>query len=281
MRQIAIYGKGGIGKSTTTQNLVAALAEEGKKVMLVGCDPKADSTRLILHGMSKTTVLDTMRRVEEEDLVLSDLMFTGYRGIRTVESGGPEPGVGCAGRGIVTAINQLERLGAYGQDLDYVFYDVLGDVVCGGFAMPIREGKAREIYIVCSGEMMSLYAANNICKGISRYAASGKTSLGGLICNSRLVDNERQLVEEFASMLNTRLIYFLPRDNMVQRAECNRQTVIEFAPEASQAEEYRKLAREIDGNRQFTVPTPISAENLESLLMRHMTVPQDPCQAGN
>lgn len=269
MRQIAIYGKGGIGKSTTTQNLTAALAEAGKKVMLVGCDPKADSTRLILHGMSKTTVLDTLRRTDEEDLELENILFTGYRGIRTVESGGPEPGVGCAGRGIVTAINQLERLGAYGGDLDYVFYDVLGDVVCGGFAMPIREGKAEEIYIVCSGEMMSLYAANNICKGISRYAASGKTKLGGLICNSRLVDNERELVEEFAGMLNTRLIYFLPRDNMVQRAECNRQTVIEYAPDSAQAEEYRNLAKAIEGNREFSVPTPISAERLESLLMKY------------
>ena len=154
MRQIAIYGKGGIGKSTTTQNLTAALAESGKKVMLVGCDPKADSTRLLLHGMSKTTVLDMLRRVDEDDLELNDILQSGYRGISAVESGGPEPGVGCAGRGIVTAINQLERLGAYSRDLDYVFYDVLGDVVCGGFAMPIREGKAQEIYIVCSGEQI-------------------------------------------------------------------------------------------------------------------------------
>ena len=182
MRQIAIYGKGGIGKSTTTQNLAAALAEMGRKLMIVGCDPKADSTRLILGGMPKRTVLDTMREKEEEDVELNDFLFTGFQGIRAVESGGPEPGVGCAGRGIVSAINLLEQLGAYGSGLDYVLYDVLGDVVCGGFAMPIREGKAQEIYIVCSGEMMSLYAANNICKGIKRYAAAGKTKLGGLIC---------------------------------------------------------------------------------------------------
>lgn len=146
MRQIAIYGKGGIGKSTTTQNLAAALAEMGRKLMIVGCDPKADSTRLILGGMPKRTVLDTMRKKEEEDVELQDFLFTGFRGIRAVESGGPEPGVGCAGRGIVSAINMLERLGAYHAGLDYVLYDVLGDVVCGGFAMPIREGKAQEIY---------------------------------------------------------------------------------------------------------------------------------------
>lgn len=177
-----------------------------------------------------------MRDKDEEDVELEDFLYTGFGGIRTVESGGPEPGVGCAGRGIVTAINLLENLGAYTPDLDYVLYDVLGDVVCGGFAMPIREGKAQEIYIVCSGEMMSLYAANNICKGIQRYAASGKTKLGGLICNSRLVDNERELVEEFAQKLNTQLLYFIPRDNLVQHAELQRKTVIEQAPESAQAD---------------------------------------------
>lgn len=147
LRQVAIYGKGGIGKSTTTQNLTAGLAELGKNVMVVGCDPKADSTRLLLGGLAQRTVLDTLRE-EGEDIELEAIMKTGFKGIKCVESGGPEPGVGCAGRGIITSIGMLERLGAYTEDLDYVFYDVLGDVVCGGFAMPIREGKAKEIYIV-------------------------------------------------------------------------------------------------------------------------------------
>ncbi|MDO4308683.1 MAG: nitrogenase iron protein [Eubacteriales bacterium] len=270
MRQIAIYGKGGIGKSTTTQNLAAALAEQGKKLMLIGCDPKADSTRLILGGMAKATVLDTMRVKEEEDIGAEDLIYPGFRGIKAVESGGPEPGVGCAGRGIVTAINLLETLGAYEDDLDYVFYDVLGDVVCGGFAMPIREGKAQEIYIVCSGEMMSLYAANNICKGIRRYAVTGKTKLGGLICNSRLVDNEIQLVKEFAEKLNTQLLYFLPRDNMVQRAECKRKTVVEYAPDCAQADEYRSLAKRIEENTLYSIPTPLNMDELELLLEKYM-----------
>lgn len=272
MRQIAIYGKGGIGKSTTTQNLAAALAEQGKKLMIVGCDPKADSTRLILGNLVHQTVLDTMRDKDEEDVELEDFLYTGFSGIRAVESGGPEPGVGCAGRGIVTAINMLENLGAYTPDLDYVLYDVLGDVVCGGFAMPIREGKAQEIYIVCSGEMMSLYAANNICKGIQRYAASGKTKLGGLICNSRLVDNEKELVEEFAQKLNTRLLYFVPRDNLVQHAELQRKTVIEHAPESAQANEYRSLAKTLDENTEFTVPTPISNDELEALLLKYCPI---------
>jgi len=199
---------------------------------------------------------------------LSDFLFTGFKGIQAVESGGPEPGVGCAGRGIVTAINLLEQLGAYRAELDYVLYDVLGDVVCGGFAMPIREGKAQEIYIVCSGEMMSLYAANNICKGIQRYAAAGKTKLGGLICNSRLVDKERELVEAFARELNTQLLHFLPRDNVVQRAELQRRTVIQHDPHCPQAEEYRALARAVEDNRSFTVPTPLTGEALEALLLR-------------
>ena len=200
LRQIAIYGKGGIGKSTTTQNLTAGLAELKKKVMVVGCDPKADSTRLLLNGLAQKTVLDTLRE-DGEDIELDTIMKTGFGGIRCVESGGPEPGVGCAGRGIITSIGMLENLGAYTEELDYVFYDVLGDVVCGGFAMPIREGKAKEIYIVASGEMMALYAANNICKGIARYAEQGGVRLGGIICNSRNVDREIDLLKAFAKNL--------------------------------------------------------------------------------
>ncbi|MBP2032916.1 nitrogenase iron protein NifH [Clostridium algifaecis] len=268
MRQIAIYGKGGIGKSTTTQNLTAGLAELGKKVMVVGCDPKADSTRLLLGGLAQRTVLDTLRE-EGEDVDLNYIMKEGFKGIKCVESGGPEPGVGCAGRGIITSINMLERLGAYTDDLDYVFYDVLGDVVCGGFAMPIREGKAKEIYIVASGEMMALYAANNISKGIKKYANKGGVRLGGIICNSRKVDNEKDLLEAFAKELGTQLIYFVPRDNEVQKAEINKQTVIQFDPDANQANEYRSLAKAIEENDNFVIPKPMSQERLEEIFLQH------------
>jgi len=268
MRKVAIYGKGGIGKSTTTQNTVAGLAEMGKKVMVVGCDPKADSTRLLLGGLAQRSVLDTLRE-EGEDVDLDDIRKAGFGQTWCVESGGPEPGVGCAGRGIITSINMLESLGAYddGEALDYAFYDVLGDVVCGGFAMPIRDGKAEEIYIVCSGEMMAMYAANNICKGIMKYAQSGSVRLGGLICNSRNVDNEREMIAELARRLGTQMIYFVPRDNDVQRAEINRKTVIEWKPDAPQAQHYRNLARAIDDNRRFVIPTPLQIEQLERLLM--------------
>jgi nitrogenase iron protein NifH len=270
MRKVAIYGKGGIGKSTTTQNTVAGLASMGKKVMVVGCDPKADSTRLLLGGLAQRSVLDTLR-VEGEDTELCDVRSSGYGNTLCVESGGPEPGVGCAGRGIITSINLLEQLGAYDENehLDYVFYDVLGDVVCGGFAMPIRDGKAEEIYIVCSGEMMAMYAANNICKGILKFAETGKVRLGGLICNSRNVDNEKDMISEFARRLGTEMIYFVPRDNDVQRAEINRKTVIEWNPNCKQANEYRKLGKAIDENEMFIIPKPLAIPELESLLMEH------------
>ncbi|MCC5899453.1 MAG: nitrogenase iron protein [Phormidium sp. BM_Day4_Bin.17] len=268
MRKIAVYGKGGIGKSTTTQNTLAGLVELGRKVMIVGCDPKADSTRLLLGGLHQKTVLDTLRE-EGDEVELEDIRKEGFGQTLCVESGGPEPGVGCAGRGIITSISMLEQLGAYDEEvgLDYAFYDVLGDVVCGGFAMPIREGKAQEIYIVTSGEMMAMYAANNICRGIQKYAGSGGVRLGGLICNSRKVDREDELISALAQSLGTQMIYFMPRDNIVQHAELHRKTVIEYAPDSEQADHYRNLARAIDENTNQVVPTPLANEELEGLLM--------------
>ena len=268
LRQCAIYGKGGIGKSTTTQNLVAAMAEAGQRIMIVGCDPKADSTRLILHAKAQNTIMEMAADAGSvEDLELEDVLKTGYANIQCVESGGPEPGVGCAGRGVITAINFLEEEGAYDEDIDFVFYDVLGDVVCGGFAMPIRENKAQEIYIVVSGEMMAMYAANNISKGIVKYANSGSVRLAGLICNSRNTDREDDLIIALAEKLGTQMIHFVPRDNVVQRAEIRRMTVIEYDPKAKQADEYRVLAKKIIENKKFVIPTPITMDELEELLM--------------
>ena len=268
LRQIAFYGKGGIGKSTTSQNTLVALAEMGHKILIVGCDPKADSTRLILHAKAQNTVLHLAAEAGSvEDLELEDVMKTGYRDIRCVESGGPEPGVGCAGRGVITAINFLEENGAY-EGVDYVSYDVLGDVVCGGFAMPIRENKAQEIYIVMSGEMMAMYAANNISKGILKYATSGGVRLGGLICNERQTDKEYELADALAKRLGTSLIHFVPRDNIVQHAELRRMTVCEYMPDCKQADEYRTLAKKIDANiGKGVIPTPMTMDELEDLLM--------------
>ena len=268
LRQIAFYGKGGIGKSTTSQNTLAALAEMGQKILIVGCDPKADSTRLILHAKAQDTVLSLAADAGSvEDLELEDVLKVGYRDIRCVESGGPEPGVGCAGRGVITAINFLEENGAY-DGVDYVSYDVLGDVVCGGFAMPIRENKAQEIYIVMSGEMMAMYAANNISKGILKYANAGGVRLGGLIRNERKTDKEYELADALAKKLGTKLIHFVPRDNVVQHAELRRMTVLEYDPESKQAGEYRALAQKVHANAgNGVIPTPISMDELEDLLL--------------
>ncbi|BCL39033.1 nitrogenase iron protein [Nostoc sp. MS1] len=267
IRQIAFYGKGGIGKSTTSQNTLAAMAEVGQRILIVGCDPKADSTRLILHTKAQTTVLHlAAERGAVEDLELEEVVLSGFRDIRCVESGGPEPGVGCAGRGIITAINFLEENGAY-QDVDFVSYDVLGDVVCGGFAMPIREGKAQEIYIVTSGEMMAMFAANNIARGVLKYAHTGGVRLGGLICNSRKTDREDELISTLAARLSTQMIHFVPRDNIVQHAELRRMTVNEYAPDSNQAHEYRTLADKIINNQNLAIPTPIEMDELEDLLI--------------
>ncbi|AHV98963.1 nitrogenase iron protein [Paenibacillus sabinae] len=267
-RQIAFYGKGGIGKSTTSQNTLAQLATTfGQKIMIVGCDPKADSTRLILNTKAQQTVLHLAAEMGSvEDLELEDVVSTGFGDILCVESGGPEPGVGCAGRGIITSINFLEEQGAY-DGMDFISYDVLGDVVCGGFAMPIRENKAQEIYIVCSGEMMAMYAANNIARGILKYAQSGGVRLGGLICNSRNTDREDELIMELARRLNTQMIHFVPRDNVVQHAELRRMTVTQYNPEHNQANEYKQLADKILHNEMLTIPTPIEMDELEQLLI--------------
>ena len=241
IRQIAIYGKGGIGKSTTTQNLTAGLCEHGKKVMVVGCDPKADSTRLLLGGLAQKTVLDTIRD-EGEDIELDRIMREGYGGTRCVESGGPEPGVGCAGRGIITSINMLENLGAYTDDLDYVFYDVLGDVVCGGFAMPIREGKAKEIYIVASGEMMALYAANNISSAVRNFEDRSYARVFGIVLNHRNVENETEKVQAFSEKSGIPIVGEIPRSDEIIRYEDQGMTVIEGDKDSAISKRFFDLA---------------------------------------
>ncbi|BBF91934.1 nitrogenase iron protein [Blastochloris tepida] len=269
-RKVAIYGKGGIGKSTTTQNTAAALAHfHDKKVFIHGCDPKADSTRLILGGKPQETVMDALRIHSAEKVTTDNVVKTGFKGIRCVESGGPEPGVGCAGRGVITAIDLMEENDAYTDDLDFIFFDVLGDVVCGGFAMPIRDGKAQEVYVVASGEMMAIYAANNICKGLVKYAKQSGVRLGGIICNSRNVDGEREFLEEFTAAIGTQMIHFVPRDNIVQKAEFNKKTVTEFDPSVNQANEYKKLAQNILDNQMFVIPKPMTMDDLEKMVVKY------------
>lgn len=264
MKKIAFYGKGGIGKSTTAANVAAALSLQGKQVCQIGCDPKNDSTRLLLGHICRETVLDKVRTSDIDSIKAENIVHTGYNGITCVEAGGPEPGVGCAGRGIIVALQLLDKLKAV-PPVDVTLYDVLGDVVCGGFAMPIREGYAEEIYIISSGELMSLYAANNIAKGIRRFASRGSVRLAGIIGNSRNTPGEKELLKAFAEKLNTHLVAFVPRDRIVNVAENRRQTVLQFAPDSDQADVYKGLAETIWNNTELNIPTPLAFEELEEL----------------
>jgi len=240
--KIAIYGKGGIGKSTVTSNISAALARDGLTVMQIGCDPKSDSTKNLTGGKNIPTVLESLRDLG--DVKLSDIVHKSATGVLCVESGGPVPGVGCAGRGIITAFEKLEELDAYEiLKPDVVFYDVLGDVVCGGFAMPIRGGYADEVVIVTSGEMMSLYAASNIASAVKSFGSRGYASLRGFIFNAKNIEGEEDLVTKAAAESETEIIFKLPRDPWVQKAELNRMTVVEAYPESEIAGRFRDLAR--------------------------------------
>jgi nitrogenase iron protein NifH len=269
IRQLAFYGKGGIGKSTTAANVSAALAELGHRVMQVGCDPKHDSTRNLVNGRWLPTILDVMRRTDAPAIRLDDVAFAGYRGVMCLEVGGPEPGIGCGGRGIIAAIELLEDMGAFTQlDPGFVIYDVLGDVVCGGFAMPLREGYAEETYIVTSGELMALYAANNICRGIKRFSGRSRTRLAGIIGNGRRVQGEEAVVGEFASRIGSHLMMYLPQDDVVRSSELKGQTVVQHAPDSPQAARYRLLAERIVANQRFVVPEPAGLEELVSLVER-------------
>ncbi|HAE92230.1 MAG TPA: nitrogenase iron protein [Tissierella sp.] len=242
MIKIAIYGKGGIGKSTTTSNLTVALIEQGYKVMQIGCDPKADSTKNLLEGKEIKTVLDTIKE-KGNNIALEDLIVEGYKGALCVEAGGPTPGIGCAGRGIITAFEKLEELNAYEvYKPDIVIYDVLGDVVCGGFAMPIRGGYADYVFIVSSGEMMALYAASNIVRAIKNFGNRGYAKLAGVILNARNIENEDEIVNKAVSEMDTVVIKKIPRDGYVQRAEVQGKTVVQAFPQSDIAKHYRELA---------------------------------------
>jgi len=278
MRQIAIYGKGGIGKSTVSSNLSIALRQQNLKVMQIGCDPKRDSTRLLTQGRMIPTVLETLRNHlrmgrDQNAVKLEDIVFQGAQDVLCVESGGPEPGVGCAGRGVLTALQILKSLNAFDiYNVDVAIYDILGDVVCGGFAQPIREGFAEEIYLLCSGSFMSIYAANNIAKGIRRLSKHNETGLAGVICNSTGDEAfDKKVISEFAETLGVKLIDFIPRSAVIQACEVEGKTVLEHSPKSPEADVFRSLAQKVLENDTRVIPTPIEEiSRLEEMYRKHV-----------
>ena len=242
MLKLAFYGKGGIGKSTTVCNLAMALAEKGLQVMQIGCDPKADSTAAHLSGKRPTAVLELIRKYND-DFSWQDMVTFGERNIACVEAGGPVPGMGCAGRGIINALEKLESKGAYDAvKPDVVLYDVLGDVVCGGFAMPMRGGYADKVYIITSGENMSIYAAANIAMALKNFQSRNYAKLGGFILNSRNVKDELSKVQTLADDFESSITGVIPRSELVNTAEEMQKTLLSAFAQSDMANAYRKLA---------------------------------------
>jgi nitrogenase iron protein NifH len=258
-KHLALYGKGGIGKSSTASNVAAAMGEKGKKVMLIGCDPKSDSSITLLNGKRIPTIMDTLRK--KGDIIEEDVVFEGFKGVRCCEVGGPEPGVGCAGRGIIVAVQTLQKISPSMKKADVVIFDVPGDIVCGGFAVPITKGMVKEAYIITSGEYMPLYAANNICRGLNTL----KTPLSGIICNEREASGEKDIVESFAKKLGVPMLAYIPRRKLVQDCERDGMSVIEGSPRSEMANIYRALAERILTEKDKKVPEALDDEELRKL----------------
>ena len=246
MLKVAIYGKGGIGKSTVTSNLAAAFAAMGKRVIQIGCDPKADSTINLLGGEPLRPVMNYMREEDEEPEELDQIAKEGFGGVLCIETGGPTPGLGCAGRGIITALEKLKETGAYEvYKPDVVLYDVLGDVVCGGFSMPMRSGYADYVFVVTSGENMSIHAGANIAMALERFQNRGYAKLGGFILNRRNVPREEEKVQELAEDFHSSTIGYLSRSELVMKAEEQKKTLMECYPDSEMADEYRALSEAV------------------------------------
>ena len=264
-RSLAFYGKGGVGKSTVVSNLSASLAARGQRVLQIGCDPKRDSSRNLITTFPPVTLMDLLAAGRSK-LRRDDVVMSGGANVECIEVGGPKPGVGCAGRGLGRLFEELEEMRIFDEAHDWIFYDVLGDVVCGGFAVPMRSGYAEEVYVVTSGEFMSLYAANNIARGIRNYADEGDVRMGGLIANVKDLAYDRPLIERFAERIGTRVIGWLEWDRAVYEAERRRRTVVRHAPEHAAARAFASLADAIAANDAPHVPNPMADAELDRFL---------------
>ena len=271
MRQIAIYGKGGIGKSTVASHLSYFFAEQGAKVLQMGCSPKNDSTRSLMRGEFPRAILDTLREkdfdydvVEPHEIIYeSPISFNSGGTIYCAESGGPEPGIGCGGKGVIEAIETLEKMHIIDEyEIDHVVYDVLGDVVCGGFSLPIRQGYAQETYPVISGELESVYQACNVCRAIARFKTRSGAKLGGLIINLRRVNNEMEIVTDFAKKLGTQIMGILPYSQTIKECVGSGKTVFEMASDSEESKIYKSIGEKVYHNKDLVIPTPMSFEEL-------------------
>ena len=265
-KEIAIYGKGGIGKSTVCANLAVALARSGNRVLQIGCDPKHDSTRLLMRGRTLPTVLDYLKDVPEERERKDEVLGEGTLGIGCIEAGGPKPGVGCAGRGIISAFEFLERH-QIKDDYDVVLYDVLGDVVCGGFAVPIRREYANAIFLVTSGEFMALYAANNILRGILNFDGESGCRVAGILMNARGLPEEDLRVARFAQATGLPICARIPRSEAFSAAEARSCTVAEMTEWPDVRQVFTDLAGRIDEGMPLYAARPLSDDELEACVL--------------
>lgn len=272
-KMIALYGKGGIGKSTVSSNLSSVYAKRGMKVLHVGCDPKHDSTMTLLDGVPVRTVIGSLNKdISSPD----DIIMPGRFGMHCIECGGPEPGVGCGGRGVSRMFEVLDDLDLVaGGGYEMAIFDVLGDVVCGGFAAPLRQGRAELVYIVVSEGVMALFAANNIAKALRRFASNG-IGLGGLVLNQVDEFTNVEGMEMFARQLSSRIVAKVPRDPMIRRAEVLKRPIVDVAPDCEATRVFTELAELIlnDQASDHPIPTPIEEADFDPFIERAFGIPE-------